>query len=84
MHRMEKQNRAERRKSKFGGGRATEHGGWPSVQPNPVFEAEIADENLADAQSSTDETGKGAKAPAARTPAVDPKAGKSEKDSSTD
>jgi len=37
MSAMEKQNRAERRKSKFGGGRATEHGGWPTVQPNPVF-----------------------------------------------
>jgi hypothetical protein len=34
---MEKQNRSERRKNKFGGGRATEHGGWPTVQPNPVF-----------------------------------------------
>jgi hypothetical protein len=37
---MEKPNRAERRKNKFGGGRATEHGGWPTHQPNPVFEAE--------------------------------------------
>jgi len=35
---MEKPNRAERRKNKFGGGRATEHGGWPTVHPNPVFE----------------------------------------------
>jgi hypothetical protein len=34
---MEKPNRAERRKNKFGGGRATEHGGWPTVRPNPVF-----------------------------------------------
>jgi len=79
MHRMEKQNRAERRKSKFGGGRATDHGGWPSVQPNPVFEAEIADENSADDESSTHETGEGAKALAARIPAVDSKAGKSAK-----
>jgi len=31
MHRMEKQNRAERRKNKFGRGRAAEHGGWPMV-----------------------------------------------------
>ena len=34
---MEKPNRAERRKNKFGGGRATEHGGWPTHLPNPVF-----------------------------------------------
>ena len=84
MHRMEKQNRAERRKSKFGGGRATEHGGWPIVQPNPVFEADIDDPDSADAQSSSHETGDGAKALAAGTPAVDTKARKSEKDSSTD
>jgi hypothetical protein len=36
---MEKPNRAERRKHKFGGGRSTEHGGWPTVKPNPVFGA---------------------------------------------
>ena len=40
---MEKQNRAERRRNKFGGGRATEHGGWPEVQPNPVFSADEPD-----------------------------------------
>jgi len=34
---MEKPNRAERRRNRFGGGRATEHGGWPTHQPNPVF-----------------------------------------------
>jgi hypothetical protein len=34
---MEKLNRAERRKNKFGGGRATEHGGWPMIEPNPIF-----------------------------------------------
>ena len=37
---MEKQNRAQRRKSRFGGGRATEHSGWPTSRPNPVFGAE--------------------------------------------
>jgi hypothetical protein len=37
---MEKPNRAERRKSKFGGGRSSEHGGWPEVAPNPVFHAD--------------------------------------------
>ena len=34
---MDKPNRAERRKNRFGGGRATEHAGWPTHQPNPVF-----------------------------------------------
>ncbi|MEO5941783.1 MAG: hypothetical protein ABIZ72_12105 [Candidatus Limnocylindrales bacterium] len=34
---MDKPNRAERRKNRFGGGRATENGGWPTVQSNPVF-----------------------------------------------
>jgi hypothetical protein len=37
---MEKPNRAERRRNKFGGGRATAQGGWPTVQPNPVFHPE--------------------------------------------
>jgi hypothetical protein len=44
---MEKQNRAERRKSKFGGGRATEHGGWPTSGPNPVFGVETPGEAAA-------------------------------------
>lgn len=39
---MEKLNRAQRRKSRFGTGRSTEHGGWPTSQPNPVFGAEPA------------------------------------------
>jgi hypothetical protein len=39
---MEKPNRAERRKNRFGGGRATEHGGWPTHQPNPVFTGDAA------------------------------------------
>jgi hypothetical protein len=39
---MEKLNRAQRRQSKFGGGRATEHGGWPTHQPNPVFIGDAA------------------------------------------
>jgi hypothetical protein len=41
MRPMEKQNRADRRKNKFGGGRASEHGGWPTSQPNPVFGADM-------------------------------------------
>lgn len=45
---MENQNRADRRKNRFGGGRATQHGGWPAVQPNPVFHAETPDEGSAD------------------------------------
>jgi hypothetical protein len=40
---VEKQNRAERRRSKFGGGRATEHGGWPTSQPNPVLRADTTE-----------------------------------------
>ena len=35
---MATSNRAERRKSKFGGGRATEQGGWPVSHPNPALE----------------------------------------------
>jgi hypothetical protein len=34
---MAKKNRQERRHEKFGGGRASEQGGWPSSRPNPVF-----------------------------------------------
>lgn len=45
---MEKQNRAERRKNRFGGGRTSEHGGWPTSRLNPVFDAETpAGETLA-------------------------------------
>jgi hypothetical protein len=46
---MEKQNRAERRRNKFGGGRATEHGGWPTVQPNPVFSGDAPGDAPSDA-----------------------------------
>jgi hypothetical protein len=50
---MEKQNRAERRRNKFGGGRATAHGGWPTVKPNPVFvDPETAVEREAPAKAS--------------------------------
>jgi hypothetical protein len=34
---MVKKNREERRHEKFGGGRASEHSGWPTIRPNPVF-----------------------------------------------
>jgi hypothetical protein len=37
---MVKKNREERRHEKFGGGRASEHGGWPSSRPNPVFQTD--------------------------------------------
>jgi hypothetical protein len=47
---MEKPNRADRRKSKFGGGRATEHGGWPTHLPNPVFGGEPPAEEAASAK----------------------------------
>jgi hypothetical protein len=59
---MEKQNRAERRKTKFGGGRAGGQGGWPTSEPNPVFGAgEAPDEATAGRpdQDQTKETGPG-------------------------
>jgi len=37
---MPEQNRQERRRKKFGGGRATEHGGWPTSKPNPALVSE--------------------------------------------
>ena len=55
MNAMDKPNRAERRKNKFGGGRATEHGGWPTTEPNPVFgagEGPAAGEGAAAAEAS--------------------------------
>jgi hypothetical protein len=54
---MEKQNRAERRRNKFGGGRATEHGGWPTHLPNPAFGADLTDASAAEkapAEASAD------------------------------
>jgi hypothetical protein len=64
---MEKPNRAERRKHKFGGGRSTEHGGWPTIKPNPVFGAPDAsdEEPAGDAQGAASGDG----------PATDPAAG---------
>ena len=32
-----KLNREQRRRQKFGGGRADAEGGWPTSQPNPAF-----------------------------------------------
>ena len=65
---MEKPNRAERRKSKFGGGRATERGGWPTVQPNPVLGAVAPTDSEGPELPKTD-------APKAATPKTDaPKA----------
>ena len=59
---MEKPNRAERRKNKFGGGRATEQGGWPTHLPNPVFSGDAPTEDAAPAK------------PAARKPSTKPAA----------
>jgi hypothetical protein len=39
MRPMAKKNREERRHEKFGGGRTSERGGWPTIRPNPVFRA---------------------------------------------
>ena len=51
---MEKPNRAERRRNKFGGGRATEHGGWPTHLPNPVFGAEAPETPAPPPATATD------------------------------
>ena len=64
MAEMEKQNRAERRRNKFGGGRATEHGGWPTHLPNPVFGADASPDAAPDATPD-------APSPAPETPAGD-------------
>lgn len=58
---MEKQNRAQRRKSKFGQGRATELGGWPTTRPNPVFGTDPTDDAVAGRpdQDQTDLVGPG-------------------------
>ena len=54
---MEPSNRAERRKSKFGRGRAAAQGGWPTVKPNPVFEAEDVPGNAAGPDTADTEPG---------------------------
>lgn len=63
---MEKPNRAERRKNKFGGGRSSDQSGWPTSAPNPVFGAgEAPHEAHSEAtagrpdQDQTKETGPG-------------------------
>ena len=59
---MDKPNRAERRKSRFGGGRSTEHGGWPTHLPNPVFGGDRPTDEAstgAPDQDQTAETGPG-------------------------
>jgi hypothetical protein len=58
---MEKQNRAQRRKGKFGGGRTDEQRAWPASRPNPVFGAQPTADAAAGApdQDRTDATGAG-------------------------
>jgi len=34
---MNKKNREQRRQDKFGGGRSSDSGGWPSSEPTPAF-----------------------------------------------
>jgi hypothetical protein len=68
---MDKPNRAERRKSKFGGGRASDHGGWPTSEPNPALGGEAADQDVTAADSS---------ARAAATPGDDATAGAPDQD----
>ncbi len=52
---MDNSNRAERRKHKYGGGRASEQGGWPTHQPNPVFGAESSADGLTASESLADQ-----------------------------
>ena len=66
---MEKPNRAERRKSKFGGGRATEHGGWPTHLPNPVFSGDAPAEDEPDAKPAKVVDSPAAPAPVDEAPA---------------
>ncbi len=51
---MEKPNRDQRRRNKFGGGRSSEHGGWPTVQPNPVFAGDEANSEAASSEATSD------------------------------
>jgi hypothetical protein len=50
---MEKLNREQRRQAKFGGGRASEQGGWPTSEPNPVFGAEDASDDKSAFEADT-------------------------------
>jgi hypothetical protein len=54
---MPEPNRQERRREKYGGGRATDHGGWPTTQPNPIFgdESDVEPEAVAPANAAAAE-----------------------------
>jgi hypothetical protein len=71
---MAEKNREQRRREKFGGGRASEAGGWPSKRPNPVFtEAGDPVDAVAAVPDQEPESGKATPAPtrkpAAKAPA---------------
>jgi hypothetical protein len=51
---MVKKNREERRHERFGGGRASEHGGWPTIRPNPVFTGGDGESSVGDAATGDD------------------------------
>ena len=53
---MEKQNREQRRQAKFGGGRASEKGTWPTSEPNPVFGAAEAPADATAGRPDQDQT----------------------------
>ena len=53
---MEKQNREQRRQAKFGGGRASEKGTWPTSEPNPVFGAAEGPEDATAGRPDQDQT----------------------------
>jgi hypothetical protein len=75
---MDKPNRAERRRNKFGGVRATEHGGWPTFEPNPVLRAGESPEATAET-AADDPKAKGAKAADSSVKPGEAKASDSEK-----
>ena len=70
---MDKLNRAERRRNKFGGGRSTDKSGWPTSEPNPVFTGPEAPDEAADATSAkASRKAAPAKSAASRQPAKKP------------
>jgi len=68
-----KLNREERRRQKFGGGRANAETAWPTQRPNPVFTEHTTEEAAKAATPATPATPAPAAAPAAK-PAPKPAA----------
>jgi hypothetical protein len=53
---MDKKNREQRRQEKFGGGRSSAQGGWPTSEPNPVFGGAEAPEEATAGRPDQDQT----------------------------